>query len=393
MSGTFRVRFTLSSISGSFIAIGAGNNASHLIANVTGSYIANYDIQGSNFFLDGSLVGIPFSGLPSGFKPTGLQSLTTPNLLVSDGTFVGSVSGFQGAGESTSGILTYGTYGSVNITNPPGTPDNFTINNIAFTDAIDLINILSITISNVYNGIDSNGGSSVDVIDLIGNYEIQQSQFSPTIENSSIPIRIGDKIKITASEGLDGVEQVILTWTDSETGAHEIVLNIDSQEFWMSIDGVIYWWLNWIILQQPEFFWFYLPFGFRKYKGPVLIKLVGNGTQFSGTVTAGTINILFSDASGIYTLVDSQTNDIIYTRDGITSITNLIMLNIFGDDEIIDDDFFKMLPYPRKILGMINIDEDDIEIENFFRIAIDQDVVIPEEVEIPSPFIKTAFLP
>ena len=227
-------------------------------------------------------------------------------------------------------------------------------------------------------------------LQITGTYAIQSnSQIEPSITSPLTGVVVGDKIKITSPiGGLDGVEQVILNYED-----HEIILNIDSQDPYMSIDGEIYNWLNFIILQQAYQFWFYLPYGFGTFSGPVLVTLVGNGQQFSGSVTAGVLEVLFSDASGIYTLVKSQTNDIIYTRDGITTINKLIMLNLSEDDEIVDDSFFKLLGYPRAILAMSNLDEDDIETEDFYRIATAQDVVIPVSVEIPSPYIKTAFLP
>jgi len=54
--------------------------------------------------------------------------------------------------------------------------------------------------------------------------------------------------------------------------------------------------------------------------GAVSIVATGNGVQFSGTITLGSLTILLTNASGIYTLVPGKTNDTLYdsARDGTT---------------------------------------------------------------------------
>lgn len=226
-----------------------------------------------------------------------------------------------------------------------------------------------------------------------GTYEIQLNpEVQPSIEDSTTSIIVGDKVKIaSAIGGLTGVEQVQLTYTDQGVN-HEIDLIIDDEEPQLIIDGVIYWWIDFIILQDFYQFWFYLPFGFRRFKGPVLVTLVGNGTQFSGSVTAGVLEVIFADTSGIYSLVEHQGNDIIYTREGYTTLNKLIMLSDIKEHEVYEDEFFGFLNYPYKMLSRIDAEE-DYEPEDFSMIATPQIVTIPLTVEIPSPFVKLAFLP
>lgn len=74
-----------------------------------------------------------------------------------------------------------------------------------------------------------------------------------------------------------------------------------------------------IVEQTASIFKFYLPI-LCNGAGPTDIMATGDGTQFSGSVSLGTLNILLTNASGIYTLVPGKTNDTLYSslRDGTT---------------------------------------------------------------------------
>jgi hypothetical protein len=233
-----------------------------------------------------------------------------------------------------------------------------------------------------------------------GTYTIQQSSFTPILQNPTVPVRVGDKVKIISSAGgLDEVKQVQLTYNDPVTGLPQVItLNIDSQDPSITVDGVTIYGLNFIILQQPDFFWFYLPWQLGSFAGDLTITLIGDGTQFSGSVALGSLNILYEDASGIYSLASNQTNDILYFRDGYTTDIKMLMLpSMLEDDESyrIDEDFFSLLPYPKKILSQSDVldDVDDFEDNNLLITSVTRSVVVTEEIEIPSPFVRTAFLP
>lgn len=226
-----------------------------------------------------------------------------------------------------------------------------------------------------------------------GTYEIQQFKF--VLQNPTVPVRVGDKVKITSSTGgLDGVKQIILSYTDPVTKIlRTISLNIDNQNPSITVDNITIYGLNFIVIQDPFNLWFYLPWNLGPKAKTVKIVVVGNGTQFSGSVTLGTLQILNEDASGIYSLIKGQTNDILYFRDGYITDTKLIMLPNISEDEILfEDDFFSLLTYPRRILSDSDSESND-EVSDFSIISTLRIPVVTETVEIPSPFAKTAFIP
>lgn len=229
-----------------------------------------------------------------------------------------------------------------------------------------------------------------------GTYDISQSvTFYPTVQTPD-PVRVGDKIKVSSpAKGLKGTTQVQLSFIDASQVSHLIIINIDPKNPYLSIDGVIYFWIYFIILQDDFNLWFYLPWGFKRYKGPVLVTLIGDGVQFSGSVITWLLQILFTDASGMYTLDDTKTNDLLYVRSGFTTDSTFLYLSILdSNDETYDDDFFEMLGYPKAIMSQsINFDNDDFIPEDWSFIGVSRVVVLTKNVEIPSPFIKTAFLP
>lgn len=74
-----------------------------------------------------------------------------------------------------------------------------------------------------------------------------------------------------------------------------------------------------IVTQTETLFSFYLPIACSG-SGLTDITATGNGVQFSGSVSLGNLDILLTDASGIYTLVKNKNNDTLYSslRDGTT---------------------------------------------------------------------------
>lgn len=145
------------------------------------------------------------------------------------------------------------------------------------------------------------------------------------------PIKPGDRIRIEVPTPMDegdhdliNVDQVQFTFGDrtitiNKDGTFTITDGDDT--FFTQEDSpyVIYWDLILIIITIP----FY---GFEDYEGPVDIAPVVNPptpfppTEFSGSITIGAIEILFTDASGVYNITPNKTNDTIYdpARDGTT---------------------------------------------------------------------------
>jgi hypothetical protein len=73
------------------------------------------------------------------------------------------------------------------------------------------------------------------------------------------------------------------------------------------------------IIQTETLFTFLIP-GSCTGNGSTSITATGNGTQFSGSVSLGTLNILLTNGSGIYVLTPGATHDTLYSslRDGTT---------------------------------------------------------------------------
>ncbi len=218
---------------------------------------------------------------------------------------------------------------------------------------------------------------------ITGTYAIVQQQSSlVTIQNSTVPIGTGSKIQISATAGFGGlgsVTQIQLSYLDSSGVEQFVYINSGSYD---------------IIVQSDTELWFYLPLN-HWYYAIITVTLIGDGTQFSGSIIAGTLQVLFENASGIYELVKSQTNDVLYFRSGYTTNIELLMLPDIKEDEIYysNEDLFNNLSYPTKILVQNFIDEEDYEQGDYSMISVLSFAIVPLSVEIPSPFIKTAFLP
>lgn len=224
----------------------------------------------------------------------------------------------------------------------------------------------------------SSGFNTFAKLILTGTYTIVKTSF--TLQNPATPVYAGDPVTITSPIGdLDKVTQIELDSIDPITGVIKKVIIKPSQ----------------FLLWTPFLILFYLPFfDFETFSGPVQVELIFPGTLFSGSVVLGFLEILYEDASGIYTLVEGQTDDVLYFRDGFTTDSSQIMLSDIREEEntFSDNDFFSLLGYPQAILSQ-NYLEDDYEQDDFTRIATLRTPTTPFSVEIPSPFIKTAFLP
>lgn len=355
---------------------------------VTQAIAVEFDQSTPIFLLDGNPVPVSFNSLPSGFTiKSGLLTLTVQG---------GIINGANGILTCSYGLLT------PFIQSLDGNPFGFNNYQIAPTgnlNALDFISNrigLSAIIDTTYTGAPTPIATGLVVFGfaISGIYAIQSSQFS--IANSDVPIHVGDKIKVSTTPPividhndpnpppgmLQGVQEIHFDYTDSN-GVSQTVI-IDQNSF-----------STYVIVQDSNNLWFYLPPGFGTFAGNVTITLVGDGVQFSGSVVLGILQILYEDASGIYSLMKNQTDDVLYFRDGFTTDIRLIMLSDESyQDEIDEESFFNMLPYPRKILAQTNFDEDlEGDSSDFFITSVLRTIVITKDVEIPSPFIKTAFLP
>jgi len=344
------------------------------------SGVATYTAIGNCFSLNGGAL-ISFNGLPSGFTPLSV------NFRKTGGGVVGSLSNGNLL-DSAHATTAFGIFGpqQTNLT-AVGTANIFPPSVIG-ASAIDLIALFTISINLSF-------GSGADVsllaivlenLEIFGNYDIVAVPFTPPV--TPIPTlqgttkRVGERVKIISTlKDLDDVEEIKLDF-----GVHTIILK--THEPIINVDGVDIYGYNFIEFFSEDEIWFDIPLYFDTYAGPYIVTIIYfPGTQFSGSVLLGTLNILYEDASGIYRFIKNKTNDTLYFRDGFTTDVSFLML---PEDEIIEDDFFSFLSYPYRILAKT---EDDEEINDFTQFASLREVVVTEDVNIPTSFIKTAFLP
>lgn len=124
-------------------------------------------------------------------------------------------------------------------------------------------------------------------------------------------------------------------------------------------------------------------------KLPVIIEVIGNGTQFVGTIPLGEFTLNLANTSGIYELIKNKTNDTLYNKLSIVS-KNFIWLPDF--------DLIKEILFMPDFLGK----EEMVELWDI----IENEPIIPEylpvitifststttDTKIPDPFARTAFI-
>lgn len=356
----------------------------------TGSIKFNMDT--SSIVLDGN-APIAFSGLPLGF--TVLSAILNVQF-----------SNISGGSTSFKRGLTEILFQSSDVGVPLNIPiiGNLTpINLFNDTYGADFITLA---------GASPAATVALTALNITGTYKLQLTAINPVIVNPTIPVLPGDKVTITSDiGGLTKITQINLTYTDPITGATKLIILVPQppkegitingifiQTPGIIVNGIFISWIDLIFVKQDAKLIFYMPPGFKKYQGPVTVTFAG--TNFAGFVSAGTLNVVFADSSGIYVLDKSQTNDLLYFRNGYTTNTSLIMIpNLFElSDETYEEDFYRLLPYPAKILASQADDSDEEnEFDDFYKdyslIATAQIVTTTNNVEIPSPFIKSAFVP
>lgn len=336
---------------------------------------------------DSGLLGNGFFGPVFIYNGVGFSDLVDEFELIVDyvGVTVDSASPSQGGTPGGASVAINGT-GFADA----GTLDNVFFDGVAATDLFVLNDNVIICRSpahvkgfvNIVVEFDGDQTSSTSPI-----FEYIQFQFfTPEVENLS-PVRIGDKIIINSTlPFMGGATQIQLNYPDNL-----ITLVLDPKNPYLIINGVIYYWLNFVFVQTQYQLQFYLPFGFRRFSGLVTVTLIGNGIQFSGSVLAGVLEVLFADVSGIYSLTEGQTNDVLYFRDGYTTITKLLFLSL--EEEVENDNYFSIKEERLRMLAQNDFDYDEEEFNNFMIIGVLQIPVVTIDTEIPSPFIMTAFLP
>lgn len=229
-----------------------------------------FDLNTPIFSLDGGPL-ISFNQLPSGFQITGLNLS-----ILTDGRTVAADSGSISFGGQTQSM-------------PVNNGSNFQLMNFSF-GSISPISLTGYRLLINYSTPDEGIGTSLtDVLELLitGSYDTLSYQWS--VDNGSGNFNSGQIVTVRSNNGgLNGIRGMRMSAGDNEYQAHIIE---------QSADGNL---LRFIIPSLGG------------YSGSSNIIADGNGTQFSGTVIIAPLTILYSDASGIYTLVEGKRSDTVY---------------------------------------------------------------------------------
>lgn len=284
---------------------------------ITGSMTFGFSHSLACISLDGDPTLITFDDLPAGFTVTAAQaqidvtagmignsvapaSTVTVNLL--SGTFkVGLFLTDTVTPDTATGNFN-GSFGtsvgdSLQIDYPEGT---------TISDMLSLDIQITLAGSAVMSGMSPNppnrywqatlGTTSFSVT---GGYDIQLFQFQLAVENES-PVTPGDTIELTSNPqeehplDFNDVTEVVINYKTTDNVDHTITIT------------------NFIA--GPNSLTFILPD--IEDAPEIEIELTVDGTQFSGSVPAGTLlTIFFTNGTGIYRFVPGKTNDTLYDQD------------------------------------------------------------------------------
>lgn len=228
-----------------------------------------------------------FAGLPAGFKPGSDIKISMGVGGTGSGalTFTGQI---QSATAGNSAIQT--GVGTISLVYP-GSPTALEL----YTDIVTLV------------GTDAGGRTPVffhptlfpsfDYIQINGSYTIEN--FTATLDNTSQPVQTGTVVKVTSDPldpdhmKLDELTKLTVTYKDPNT-----TIDVLPDLLPAPTEFELFFTIPSIIADAPQILY---------------IAAVGNGTQFSGSVSLGKLEtIYFRNAPGIYRLVKDKTSDTLY---------------------------------------------------------------------------------
>jgi hypothetical protein len=254
-----------------------------------------FDFTGSAFYLDGSLIPIPFASLPSGIRP-----LTATLSFVNEFGVSGTAT-FQL--EQASGVLgvALATSFAYDFTFPAPTMEDIYLDGCGLKVSLPI------------------AGDSLNVIydlKVEGTYDILAFQY--TIENGTTPLNPGDLVTITSDPNdptaldftqLGNADNSPINFTFVDNDGDSITIELP---------------LMYILTITVNLLIFILPGGMGNIprdgsgNGHPNVNGVGNGTQFSGTIALGTLVVHYANGSGIYKIVKNKRTDTVYNHDTTT---------------------------------------------------------------------------
>ncbi len=243
--------------------------------NTLGSASLTFD---GRFYLDGSLTPLTLNDLPAGFViDTCLLTVRSP-------------------GQWATAAADYDWFVSfaneLNAPVPAVAAVAATITPATVPDAVAVSGFIKFSLTRV--AVVSVGVWTYDGLIVSGTYHIFAFTYNIPLNGTDIDLQKNRLITITSPGGVSGLNLAHVTIT---LGTCPIT----------------------IITQTATLLIFSIP---DSCSGDGLVSIIatGDGTQFSGSVPLGSLTILLTNASGIYTLVPGKANDTLYSseRDGTT---------------------------------------------------------------------------
>lgn len=291
-SGTFERFSRLRTFSGGPWRVDPGSETlENVILVLHGRMTAEFDTLTTFIYLDGDYTTpIGINDLPLGFRVTAAQ------------IDLGLV---MGASSAIVNCLAYIT--TKNYVEPPDS--GFLVTPIIPKPSnAALFSIATLTI----DGTSGLAGAAVTVVTGVGPIlGLEEFGISGTYDT------YGFTYDITPADGSSvNINDVIVIKSVITGGPGDLGLDLSQVSISMACGTVV------PIIQSPELFVFKIPVT-CKNAGASAVIATGNGVQFSGTITLGTLTILNTNASGLYTLVKNKTSDTLYNnaRDGSTRDT------------------------------------------------------------------------
>lgn len=343
--------------------------SSLMLGEDTGTYslVLGWDQGTPVFKLDGGLA-VSFNGLPSGFFFTALTLILTLN--------------------QAPGVLNVRQPGTITILGqtqaiPTGAGGTLTFNLITPGNSLSALDFILSQLTITVNGASGflDWIFDAELLSISGTYGI--FGYTYTLDTSVEPVGVGTEVTITSNSTATPVD------FSHVSSAYISFIGNDGQSHQINITD--------ILIQISTQFTFLIPDWLDLNPTTISIVIVGDGTQFSGSVTLGTLEtIYFQGAAGIYTLVAGKTSDTQYLTSLVYATTSKLQFIDTLYEEEDDDSRFHLIRINNALMilnrdnGILELDSDVLEND---VIALSSYVTGTQEVKILNPFIKTAFIP
>jgi hypothetical protein len=306
MAGTFIIRPTILGQNDNWFGIGgtvlqgfqnsAGGNPKCQNGPGTNA-LARLTFFGDCIYLDGSLVPIAFTDLPSGFTPI---TATVKAQASNGGAPAGQLFFQAGPVGEEAALNQFYVY---EVEQPPPMASILTI----YSNGMG---IRSVALAGTAFSLAQNAR-------VEGTYDLLAFQW--TLDTVT-PVNPGDTISLSSPSGtpippalnFTELSEVSVNYIDRDGNLQFIIITL------VFPNGTTQYGITW---SENAYSFILPPLPGLDASQPVAIMGVGDGTQFSGSVMLGVLDILIENGSGIYRIIADKTNDTLYVNSAVDDTT------------------------------------------------------------------------